>query len=80
MNNRYCDFAHRADELSAYIFGAGVFVISLTDRHTIVRYEPHDAEDFKNWLSRHGVRDVAGELPVHIRTALLRERKEKNNK
>lgn len=51
------DFIYSAQSLSAFNMYLGAFIISLKDG-SIVRYEPKDAILFKEWLLRHGVRDI----------------------
>ncbi|MBS1772418.1 MAG: hypothetical protein JST82_06145 [Bacteroidetes bacterium] len=70
MNEHYEGFAYAAKELSAYIYGAGIFVISLTDQK-VIHYEPSDAIAFKDWLTRNNIRNVEDEIPKHIYNALI---------
>lgn len=76
MNQHYDGFAHAANELSAYIYGAGIFVISLKNKQ-VINHEPKDEIAFRQWLTHHGIRNVARELPQHIYDALIKEEKEK---
>lgn len=70
MKFTYEGFAHRADELSAYIYGAGVFVLSLRSGE-VIHHEPADADAFRTWLQHHRIRDVAATLPRHIYDVLI---------
>lgn len=57
MNNHFEDFPHSAAELSAYIFSADTFIISLKNEQ-IIRHVTERPDDFKQWLEEHGVRNV----------------------
>lgn len=54
---RFAGFGHEAGELSAYIYSADTFIISLQNRE-IIRFVTEDAEGFRQWLEAHGVRNV----------------------
>ncbi|MEZ5017053.1 MAG: hypothetical protein R2800_08360 [Flavipsychrobacter sp.] len=53
------EFPFRVEELSAFSYKHGMFLISLKDRN-IIRYETTNPEDFFNWLKENGVRDIDG--------------------
>lgn len=74
MKFTYEGFPHRADELSAYIYGAGVFVLSLRSGE-VIHHEPEDTDAFRNWLQYHRIRDVAATLPPHIYKVLIAHKK-----
>lgn len=57
-NNHYPDFEYAGSQLSAFALSIDTFVISLKDGNT-TRFRPEDVEDFKKWLAKHRVRDIA---------------------
>gem|GEM_PF-309255 len=56
--NCYPSFEYSAGQLSAFACSLGTFTISLKNG-TIVSFRPDHAEDFKNWLMSHGIRDIS---------------------
>ncbi|GGC41983.1 hypothetical protein GCM10011386_37650 [Parapedobacter defluvii] len=56
-NNTFPDFGHSAAELSAFAISLDVFIISLKNGK-IVRFIPKDANQFRVWLRKSGIRDV----------------------
>lgn len=57
-NNNYPDFEYSAEELSAYTFSIGVFIISLKGGK-MTNFSPADVDGFKKWLTKHKVRDIS---------------------
>lgn len=61
MNNtlpsRFAGFGHDATELSAYIYSADTFIISLHNQN-IIRFVTEEAAAFQQWLQHHGIRNV----------------------
>ncbi|RZJ83289.1 MAG: hypothetical protein EOO20_23070 [Chryseobacterium sp.] len=56
-NTFYPDLKYPVADLAAYSLATGMFVISLkTDE--IIKFEPTDAENFKEWLQQYNVRNV----------------------
>jgi hypothetical protein len=55
--NKYPDFNHAANELSAYTMSVGIFIISLKNA-AIIHFEPNDATAFEQWLVKCHVRDI----------------------
>lgn len=53
----YPGFDYNAEELSAYTFSIGIFIISLRVGKT-VNFEPEDAAGFEQWLQQNKVRDI----------------------
>jgi len=63
VNNTYPDFHFTASELSAFAVGTDMFTISLKSGE-IIHFIPDKPSCFHQWLSMHGVRDIAKEPPV----------------
>ena len=61
MNNTFSGFAHKAEELSAYIFSIDTFVISLITTE-VISHTTDDPIAFGKWLVAHGVRNINGEV------------------
>ena len=61
MKEHYPHFPHYASELSAYIFSADTFVISLKSG-SIIRHVADDAPAFIAWLKHHNIRNVKDEI------------------
>lgn len=57
MTQEFPGFAHKAAELSAYIFSIDTFIISLKNEE-IIRFVAPQPDDFKQWLDYHGIRNV----------------------
>lgn len=57
ITNHFPGFAHKAVELSAYIFSIDTFIISLKNEE-IIRFVKDSPDDFKQWLDSHGIRNV----------------------
>lgn len=74
MKETFIGFQYAAKELSAFIYGAGIFVISLKNGE-VINHEPADVEAFQQWLNHHNIRDVKKELPQHIYDVLIKKDK-----
>ena len=57
MNNTFPQFNHAVEELSAYIFRANTFIISLTNKQ-IVRHTTEEPDKFRDWLVHHRIKDL----------------------
>ncbi len=70
-NNKYPEFDYSAEELSAYAFSVGTFIISLKGGK-MTNFSPKDVESFKKWLTKHKVRDISVDDGVskHVREEL----------
>lgn len=70
-NNNYPDFDYSAEELSAYTFSIGVFIISLKGGK-MTNFSPADVEGFRRWLTKHKIRDISVDDGVskHVREEL----------
>jgi hypothetical protein len=53
----YPGFNYKATDLSAYLFSIDTFIISLKNGR-IVHFVVEDDNDFKIWLTQHGIRDI----------------------
>ena len=74
MNDTFAGFTYAAKELSAFIYGAGIFVISLKNGE-VINHEPADVAAFQEWLNNHNIRDVKKELPQHVYDVLIKKDK-----
>lgn len=74
MNDTFTGFTYAAKELSAFIYGAGIFVISLKNGE-VINHEPADVAAFQEWLNHHKIRDVKKELPQHVYDVLIKKDK-----
>lgn len=70
-NNHYPEFEYSAEELSAYTFSIGTFIISLKNGK-VTNFSPVDVEGFNKWLTKHRVRNISIDDGVskHIREDL----------
>jgi hypothetical protein len=57
------DFIYPVTSLSAFMYSLDEFVISFRNNEQLVRYRTDDKHAFKEWLLRHGIRDVMADRP-----------------
>lgn len=59
VTTRFAGFPHDAKALSAFALCIDIFIITLKTGE-MVQHQPTDVPAFKQWLLRHGVRNVEG--------------------
>jgi len=65
-NTTFPGFAHKASELSAYMFSIDTFVISLRSGE-IISFVAPDPALFRQWLTAHGIRDITAQAGTLIK-------------
>ena len=58
IDKQYPGFEFKAADLAAFSFSCDTFFIALKGKTAIIKFSPDDIENFTNWLSENGIRDI----------------------